>query len=104
MAVDEVRDQKDPENRKTLTPEELASLPGDSGVTSEISEEDLSSISGGGIQISSLASSLAPTQSGHQVTVISLSGLASTQPPAPAPPSNSGPLGTGTPGNGLGTR
>jgi mersacidin/lichenicidin family type 2 lantibiotic len=47
MAVDVVRAWKDPEYRKTLTPEELASLPENPAGASEVSDEDVGSVSGG---------------------------------------------------------
>lgn len=47
MTVDIVRAWKDPEYRKTLTPEELASLPPNPAGTPELSPEDLSKAAGG---------------------------------------------------------
>jgi mersacidin/lichenicidin family type 2 lantibiotic len=47
MAVDVVRAWKDPEYRKTLTPEELASLPENPAGASEVSDEDIGNVSGG---------------------------------------------------------
>jgi mersacidin/lichenicidin family type 2 lantibiotic len=50
MAVDVVRAWKDPEYRKTLTPEELASLPENPAGDSEVQEKDLEGVSGGQIR------------------------------------------------------
>jgi mersacidin/lichenicidin family type 2 lantibiotic len=47
MAVDIARAWKDPEYRKTLTPEELASLPGNPAGAAELSQADLDRVSGG---------------------------------------------------------
>jgi mersacidin/lichenicidin family type 2 lantibiotic len=47
MAVDVVRAWKDPEYRKTLTPEELASLPENPAGAAEVSDEDIGNVSGG---------------------------------------------------------
>jgi mersacidin/lichenicidin family type 2 lantibiotic len=47
MAVDVVRAWKDPEYRKTLTPEELASLPDNPAGASEVPDKDLEAASGG---------------------------------------------------------
>jgi mersacidin/lichenicidin family type 2 lantibiotic len=47
MPVDVVRAWKDPEYRKTLTPEELASLPENPAGTSEVSEKEIEDVSGG---------------------------------------------------------
>jgi mersacidin/lichenicidin family type 2 lantibiotic len=49
MAVDIARAWKDPEYRKTLTPEELASIPSNPADTSEVSDEQLANISGGSL-------------------------------------------------------
>ncbi len=48
MPVDIVRAWKDPEYRKSLTPEELASLPPNPAGDTEIPEEDLTTVSGAG--------------------------------------------------------
>jgi mersacidin/lichenicidin family type 2 lantibiotic len=47
MAIDIVRASHDEEYRKTLTPEELASLPKTAAETGELSAEDLAKVSGG---------------------------------------------------------
>jgi mersacidin/lichenicidin family type 2 lantibiotic len=47
MTVDIVRAWKDPEYRKSLTPEELASLPPNPAGDPEISAEEIERISGG---------------------------------------------------------
>jgi mersacidin/lichenicidin family type 2 lantibiotic len=47
MAVDIVRAWKDPEYRKTLTPEELASLPENPAGKVELTGKDLDSVAGG---------------------------------------------------------
>ena len=47
MKVDVERAWKDPEYRKTLTPEELANLPENPAGSSAISPEDLGDVSGG---------------------------------------------------------
>jgi mersacidin/lichenicidin family type 2 lantibiotic len=47
MAIDVARAWKDPEYRKTLTPEELASLP--EKAAGEISDEGIQGVSGGAI-------------------------------------------------------
>jgi mersacidin/lichenicidin family type 2 lantibiotic len=48
MAIDIARAWKDPEYRKSLTPEELASLPPHPAGDPGISDQDLESVSGGG--------------------------------------------------------
>lgn len=47
MAVDIARAWKDPEYRKTLTPEELASLPPNPAGAPELSDKELGEVSGG---------------------------------------------------------
>jgi len=47
MAIDIARAWKDPEYRKTLTPEQLASLPPNPAGNPSLSEEDLGRIAGG---------------------------------------------------------
>jgi mersacidin/lichenicidin family type 2 lantibiotic len=47
MAVDIVRAWKDPEYRKTLTPEELASLPENPAGKPELTADDLANVVGG---------------------------------------------------------
>jgi mersacidin/lichenicidin family type 2 lantibiotic len=47
MKVDIARAWKDPAYRKSLTPEELASLPENPAGKSELSNEDLESVAGG---------------------------------------------------------
>ncbi len=47
MAIDIARAWKDPEYRKTLTPEELASLPPNPAGPAELSENELGEVSGG---------------------------------------------------------
>jgi len=47
MAIDVMRAWKDPEYRKTLSAEELASLPKNPAGKSDLSEGDLDNISGG---------------------------------------------------------
>lgn len=49
MAVDIARAWKDSEYRKTLTPEELASVPPNPADTAEVSDEQLTNVSGGSI-------------------------------------------------------
>ena len=49
MAVDIERAWKDPEYRRTLTPEELASLPANPAGSAEVSDDELSNVSGGSI-------------------------------------------------------
>ena len=49
MAVDIELAWKDPEYRKTLTQEELASLPPNPAGSSEVSDEELTNVSGGSI-------------------------------------------------------
>ena len=46
MAIDIARAWKDPEYRKTLTAEELASLPPNPAGPAELSNEDLEQVSG----------------------------------------------------------
>jgi mersacidin/lichenicidin family type 2 lantibiotic len=48
MAIDVVRAWKDPEYRKTLTSEELASLPANPAGASEVSDEELGEVAGCG--------------------------------------------------------
>jgi len=47
MAIDIVRAWKDPEYRKTLTADELASLPANPAGTSELTKEQLGDVAGG---------------------------------------------------------
>jgi len=47
MTVDIVRAWKDPEYRKTLTPEQLASLPPTPSGTPTLTEDDMTGIVGG---------------------------------------------------------
>jgi len=47
MKIDVVRAWKDPEYRKTLTKEELNSLPANPASTGELTEEELLGVSGG---------------------------------------------------------
>jgi mersacidin/lichenicidin family type 2 lantibiotic len=47
MAVDIARAWKDPEYRKTLTPEELASLPENPAGKAELTGKDLEGVAGG---------------------------------------------------------
>jgi mersacidin/lichenicidin family type 2 lantibiotic len=47
MGIDIKRAWKDAEYRKTLTPEELASLPPNPAGSPEISDEDLNNVAGG---------------------------------------------------------
>jgi mersacidin/lichenicidin family type 2 lantibiotic len=47
MAIDIARAWKDPEYRKTLTPEELASLPPNPAGNTELTSQDLASVAGG---------------------------------------------------------
>ena len=47
MAVDIARAWKDPEYKKTLTPEELASLPPNPAGSAELAEEQLEGVAGG---------------------------------------------------------
>jgi mersacidin/lichenicidin family type 2 lantibiotic len=47
MKVDIARAWKDPEYRKSLTAEQLASLPPNPAGTSELTNEDLDSVAGG---------------------------------------------------------
>jgi mersacidin/lichenicidin family type 2 lantibiotic len=49
MALDIARAWKDEEYRNTLTPEELASLPENPAGAAELSEKDLSNVSGGAL-------------------------------------------------------
>ena len=49
MAIDIARAWKDPEYRKTLTPEELASLPPNPAGEGELTEQELENVSGGRI-------------------------------------------------------
>jgi len=54
MAVDIVRAWKDPDYRRTLTAEQLASLPENPAGTEELSDEELSGVSGGAKRHSSV--------------------------------------------------
>jgi mersacidin/lichenicidin family type 2 lantibiotic len=47
MKVDIVRAWKDPEYRKSLTPEQLASLPANPAGTGELTDEELKKTAGG---------------------------------------------------------
>jgi len=47
MAIDIARAWKDPEYRKTLTPDEVASLPPNPAGDGEMSEKELDGVSGG---------------------------------------------------------
>ena len=47
MAIDIVRAWKDPEYRKTLTPEQLASLPPNPAGDRELTSKDLGTVAGG---------------------------------------------------------
>ena len=69
MAVDIARAWRDPEYRKTLTPEELASLPPNPAGDADISEKDLEAVSGGGTVLTAVGcggckGKFDPTQTG----------------------------------------
>jgi mersacidin/lichenicidin family type 2 lantibiotic len=50
MAIDIARAWKDPEYRKTLTPEELASIPPNPAGPAELTNEQLEQVTGGSVQ------------------------------------------------------